>query len=52
MDDFTPEQLQRWNAWQHGNAISMRRSDRMARFVGVSMLVTSALVAIAAVLSR
>ena len=38
MLDFTPEQLQRWDAWQQKNAISMRRNDHLARVFGLLML--------------
>jgi hypothetical protein len=38
MDEFTPEQAARWDAWQHANVLSTRRSDRIARLVGVTLL--------------
>ena len=33
MHEFTSEQAARWDAWQQANAVSARRSDRVARFV-------------------
>ena len=38
MHEFTPEQAVRWDAWQNANAVSTRRSDRVARLFGVTML--------------
>ncbi len=35
MHDFTPEQLQRWIAWQRVNAVSARRSEQIARVVAL-----------------
>jgi len=46
MPDYTPEQLGRWNAWADANAISMQRSDHVARLVGFGMLTTAAVVAV------
>lgn len=41
MREFTLEQATRWDAWQHANAVSAERSDRLARLFAVSMLVAS-----------
>jgi hypothetical protein len=41
MAEFTPEQAARWDAWQHANFLSARRSDRIARLVGVTLLATT-----------
>ena len=38
MQEFTAEQATRWDAWQQANAISARRSDRIARLFGFTML--------------
>lgn len=38
MHDFTPEELRRWDMWQQAGAISMRRSERLARLFGFAML--------------
>lgn len=51
MQDFTAEQATRWDAWQHANAISARRSDRVARLFGFTML-AAALTAVAIALWR
>ena len=34
MHPLTPEQLRRWDAWHHANALSGRRTERMCRVVG------------------
>ena len=48
MDEFTPAQAIRWDAWQHANAISARRSDRVARLFSLTLLAaTLAAVAVA-----
>ena len=51
MHEFTPEQTARWNAWQQANAVSARRSDRAARWVGATML-AAALAAVVIALLR
>ena len=38
MSQFTPEQTVRWEAWQQANAVSARRSDRVARLFGLVLL--------------
>lgn len=38
MREFTPDETDRWDAWQHANAVSARRADRVARLVGVTLL--------------
>jgi hypothetical protein len=51
MHEFTAEQANRWDAWQHANAISARRSDRVARLFGFTMLAAT-LTALAVAMSR
>jgi hypothetical protein len=51
MEGFTLEQAARWDAWQHANAISAGRSDRVARLFG-AMLLTGALLALAIAIWR
>ena len=51
MQEFTPDESQRWDAWQESNAVSVRRSDRIARLVGMTML-AAALIAFAVALWR
>jgi hypothetical protein len=46
VSDYTPEQIDRWNAWAHANALAMERSDHLARLVGVLMLTTAMLVTV------
>ena len=38
MGEITLEQTARWDAWQHANALSARRIDRVARLFGVALL--------------
>ena len=38
MPEFTSEQTARWDAWQSANAVSARRSDRVARIFGLTLL--------------
>jgi hypothetical protein len=48
MHEFTAEQAIRWDDWQNANAISARRSDRVARLFGLTMMAaTLAAVAVA-----
>ena len=48
MHEFTPEQAIRWDVWQHANAVSARRSDRVVRLFGLTLLAgTLAAVAVA-----
>ena len=51
MDEFTREQAARWDAWQRANVLSARRSDRLARLVGVALLAAT-LTAVAVVIWR
>jgi hypothetical protein len=46
MPDYTPEQLGRWNAWAHANAVAMQRTDHIARLVGFGMLTTAMIAAV------
>jgi hypothetical protein len=39
--EFSPDEARRWEVWQHANAVDARRSDRIARFFGVTMLVAT-----------
>jgi type IV secretory pathway component VirB8 len=50
MVDFNPEQLRRWDAWRHANAISMRRNDRIARVFGLMMLAATVMAVVVAML--
>ena len=38
MHGFTPEETARWDAWQHANTVSARRSDRVVRLFAVTLL--------------
>ena len=51
MDQFTPEQAARWDAWQHASAVSVRRSDRVVRLFGLTLL-PATLTAVAAAMWR
>ena len=48
MDAFTAEQTRTWDAWQHANAESARRSERVARLAFAVTIGVAALAAIAA----
>jgi hypothetical protein len=49
--DFTPEQAGRWDAWQQGNAVSARHSDRVARLFSATLMAAT-LTAIAVAIWR
>ena len=49
MHEFTPEQACRWDAWQNANAVSARRSDRVARLFAFTMLTATLMVVAVAV---
>jgi hypothetical protein len=36
--EFSPDEARRWDVWQHANVVSVRRSDRIARLLGITML--------------
>ena len=43
MHDFTAEHTRRWDAWQHANAATARRSDRIARLFFGTILAAATL---------
>ena len=49
LDDFTPEQTLRWDAWQRAYAISAQRTDHVVRLLSLVVLaamVTAVVIAI------
>jgi hypothetical protein len=49
MAEFTPDEARRWAAWERANAESARRTDRIVRVVGITM-VAATLIALAVAL--
>ena len=45
MNEFTPDENRRWNAWQDAAVVSARQGENIARFFGAAML-TLAVVAV------
>jgi hypothetical protein len=38
MQQLTPDQVRRWDAWQRANELTFRRTDRMCRIVAFGVL--------------
>jgi hypothetical protein len=51
MPDFSPDQARRWEAWQHANAISARRTDRICGVVA-STVAVALLIAVGVAVAR
>ena len=52
MDAFTAEEARTWDAWQHANAKTARRSEQLARLAFGATIAVAALAVIAAAMWR
>jgi hypothetical protein len=52
MNDLSPEDTRRWNAWRQANLLSARAADRVARVIGTLLVTGGVLATVMAILAR